>query len=152
MFTSLQAPLSPADVPFIMIGACHDQWTTNHRVHTHSLLRHWARRRQCIVLCVSLKRTKWNNTGDPFRSGVLKVMSLARLPLRHTGNMVGYCVLRPAWRVASVKLPKCNNTGDPFRSGVLGVMSPARFLCATPVKCVGVDEYFLHKLLIHIYI
>ena len=46
-----------------------------------------------------------------------------------------------------------DNTGNPFRSGVLKVMSLARFLCAMPVN-VGecVDEYFLRKLLIHIYI
>ena len=72
---------SPHCKPLSRLQTSRSLWLSvnNHRVHTHSLLRHWARRRQCIVLlCVSLKRTKCNNTGDPFRSGVLKVMSLAR--------------------------------------------------------------------------
>ena len=101
----------------------HLSWSVNnHRVHTHSLFRHWARRRQCIVLlCVSLKRTKWK-ISDHVTS--IKVMSLCRRRL-----------------VASAKLPKCNNTGEMVRTSDLGVMSPARCRCATPVTMLVTAFY-----------
>ena len=64
--------------------------------------------RGCVVfgLVASVKRPKWNNTGNPFRSSDLGVMSPARclcaMPVKYV------CLLRFAslsiWRSASVKL------------------------------------------------
>ena len=105
-----------------------DSMSANYRVHTHSLLRHWARRFACFF-----KGAKCADTGNWFWSSDLVVMSPARFPCAIPVN--GCCLTSlKLWRHDSVKHVKCADTGGKFRSYVLRVMSPARSRCATPVS------------------
>ncbi len=90
------------------------------------------------------------NTGDPFRSSALGVMSPARFPcatpvtrLRFTSSLTSSFFKTTKWceypmNIRWIPYEHKVNTGDRSRSYVLGVMSPARCPCATPVKCRSV--------------